>query len=488
MPRSADAVITPNVIFTAARKRLPSPRRPGQYISRPELAEAVNRALDHLYPDTDLESLYVLPRWVGKLERGESRWPVEERRAALREVFGVKTDMELDLYSPRQTNVVSNGSAELEKNREPVDRGRTIGEEVFQAVPDDRGQRFPAEWLSGRWHVAGGGSHLNGEVSSGSPEDLVDVLARIQRITRAVDPLVISGMEDGMSTMLVEYETWDRDRFLTSLIKKRRFVDGLVGESMWPTQRKTLYGIAAKISGLLGYVEVGRENFPLARAYCTESFSLADLAEDSHLRAWARGMQSFCEYYAGDYKSALEIAVDGLTYAGSGPQSVRLTINGVARAMGKLGDCDGVDRTVEHAYRLMSKNSVPDGMPSSVSLGCYSSAQTAGNAVTAYVALGNPNRVQEYANLASPGIQNSASQWSRSLLQIDLATSTLSGKDCDLYHASSSVVEALRLSSGRPIISIYRRAFDFAMTAERRWGKIQAISNLRQELEAWRGG
>jgi hypothetical protein len=106
MPRRSDAVITPNKVLVAARKQLPSPHRPGEYISRPELADAVNRALDQLYPKQARDSLYVDARWVGKLERGESRWPVEERRAALRLVFGVARDVDMALYSPRRTDEV----------------------------------------------------------------------------------------------------------------------------------------------------------------------------------------------------------------------------------------------------------------------------------------------------------------------------------------------------------------------------------------------
>lgn len=86
-----------------ARQDLPSPRRPRQCMSRHELADGVNDALDELYPDEDLNSQYVDFRWVGKLERGEHRWPSEHRRAALRRVFGVSTDNALDLYSPRRT-------------------------------------------------------------------------------------------------------------------------------------------------------------------------------------------------------------------------------------------------------------------------------------------------------------------------------------------------------------------------------------------------
>ncbi|MDG4784981.1 hypothetical protein O7626_03375 [Micromonospora sp. WMMD1102] len=72
-------------------------------MSRPELADAVNAALDLLYPNRDLSTQYVDHRWVGKLERGEHRWPSEERRAALRRVLDAGTDIALGLYSPRRT-------------------------------------------------------------------------------------------------------------------------------------------------------------------------------------------------------------------------------------------------------------------------------------------------------------------------------------------------------------------------------------------------
>lgn len=96
----------------------------------------------------------------------------------------------------------------------------------------------------------------------------------------------------------------------------------------------------------------------------------------------------------------LKFARDGLRRAGSGPQCVRLTIDGMARAMGKLGDTEGVHRAVGNAYELLSQNTVPGSVPSSITFECYSLAQTASNAATAYVSLGLPDRVQEYVAAA----------------------------------------------------------------------------------------
>lgn len=103
MPRHPDTVITPNSLLADARKRLRSPQRPGQHMSRAELADAINTTLNRLHPGRSLSAHYVDHRWVGKLERGEHRWPSHERRAALRQVFGTSTDADLGLYSPRRT-------------------------------------------------------------------------------------------------------------------------------------------------------------------------------------------------------------------------------------------------------------------------------------------------------------------------------------------------------------------------------------------------
>lgn len=103
MARHPDTVITPNTLLSEARERLPSPRRPEQPMSRAELADLINSALSQLYPERDLSAHYVDRRWVGKLERGEHRWPSPERRAALRHVLSAAADGDLGLYIPRRT-------------------------------------------------------------------------------------------------------------------------------------------------------------------------------------------------------------------------------------------------------------------------------------------------------------------------------------------------------------------------------------------------
>ncbi|MFI6161610.1 hypothetical protein ACIA59_16890 [Micromonospora haikouensis] len=63
-------------------------------MSRQEVAEAVNAWIwKHQRRRTCLDS-----RYVGKLERGESRWPRSPIRAGLRGVFGVDNDAAIGLH------------------------------------------------------------------------------------------------------------------------------------------------------------------------------------------------------------------------------------------------------------------------------------------------------------------------------------------------------------------------------------------------------
>ena len=318
-------------------------------------------------------------------------------------------------------------------------------------------------------------------------DDVVDVLSRVQKLGRRVNPEIICHLQADLADMMVQYEKIDHVSLVPTLLKQRVWTESLLEEVGHPRQRQQLYEIAGATSGLLGYAAVGRGRFPLARAYCFESFELGDFAQDSNLQAWARGLQSFCEYYAQRYDDALKFAADGLNYAGSGPQSVRLAVNGVARAMGKLGDADGVRRAVENAYELMSLNDVPSGLPSSISLECYSAAQAASNAATAYLSLGESEKVQEYVSQAMPEIDISESPWSRSLVMIDLSSSLIRSREADLDRATGLIIDALSISDGRPIISVQQRTAEFVRDASDRWGKSTQIDALRDAMLALEG-
>ncbi|MEU8007215.1 helix-turn-helix transcriptional regulator [Catellatospora sp. NPDC049111] len=322
------------------------------------------------------------------------------------------------------------------------------------------------------------------ELPTDTDDDMVDVLARVHRLSRKIDPQIITLVGSDLRQTLAHYDRVDHHRLTATLVKRRTWLVTLIDDCPDPRQREQLFESAALTSGLLGYLAVGRSAFGLARAYCLEAFQLADFVPDPNLLAWTRGMQSFCEYYAGDYPEALRLALDGARHAGQNPQSVRLTINGVARAAGKVGDVEAVRRAVSKAYDLMAQQETPAGIPSSISLGCYSPAQVAGNAATAFVSLGMPNEVQHFVDLAMPDVTKSDSPWTQSLVMLDLATALVRSSQHDLDHASGLALSALSISRGRPIVSVSQRTRDFIHDATVRWGSLAQVNSVREALSA----
>lgn len=146
--------------------------------------------------------------------------------------------------------------------------------------------------------------------------------------------------------------------------------------------------------------------------------------------------------------------------------------------MGKLGDAQGVHRAVDEAYELLSRNNAPGGVPSSITLECYSAARTASNAATAYVSPGIPGKAQHYADLALPEISKSNSPWSRSLVQIDTVFSLVRAKEADLEQATKLVLDALTISADRPIISVQQHTSEFVQAVIDRRGSIPDVNTI----------
>src|SRR5690242_20433958 len=85
----------PNHRLTQARLAVPSRLNPGESLSRDELAEQVNAYIyQRTGKKTAIDGVY-----IGKLERGEIRWP-RDYRMALRTVLGAESDADLGFRRP----------------------------------------------------------------------------------------------------------------------------------------------------------------------------------------------------------------------------------------------------------------------------------------------------------------------------------------------------------------------------------------------------
>lgn len=313
-------------------------------------------------------------------------------------------------------------------------------------------------------------------------EEVSEVLERIRTFTRVGGDELMC-FELGVDDLVSRYESAGPVKLAPLLSGQRRRLETAIDECRDPRQRRRLFRVAGQVSGLLAYMAVNRERYPLARAYCLEAAHLGSFAEDRDLLAWVEGTESFCEYYAGDYSRSFELAREGLTLAGTGPQRVRLLINGEARALGKLGDASGVNAAVEQAYDALDGLPEIPGVSPCVSFGGYSRARLASNAVTAYVDLGLPDHVATHAAEAMDEFDSSDSSWSQSLIRLDLANSIALADGGDPDEASGLVTAALGISAGNPITSVVQRSRSFVRSTTR-WRGIPAVDDAHELVRA----
>jgi transcriptional regulator with XRE-family HTH domain len=317
-------------------------------------------------------------------------------------------------------------------------------------------------------------------------ESPLDIAGRMQRAARVnVDLPTATTLLDAVRVIVDRYEHVGQARLYPEAVRLRRAVDGLLQGHQHPRGRARLYEAAGKASGLLGYMAVNLGRLDLAQAYCAEAFQLADYADDKDLKAWVRGTQSFAAYYAGDYRAARDLARDGLRLAGLGPQAIRLSVNGEARALGQLGDRTGVDAAVEFALSLTAALGAPADMTSCISFGPYGTARVAANAATAYVALGDTARVLEFAQPLDAAVEAADSDWSRSLIRLDIATALATQASPEVDKAASLGLAALVPSARKPITSVRLRARVLAsMLAP--WREQPVVGELVEAVRAWR--
>jgi len=297
-------------------------------------------------------------------------------------------------------------------------------------------------------------------------ETPLDIVERVRWLSssNSTDEL-LTQLDRLVSAVVDEYEASGPSALAPRVLDQRRAVETLLRGHQHPRHRRELLRAAGKLSGLLGYMSVNLGRFPTAAAYCDEAFRLGAYAEDPELQAWSRGTDSLRAYYTGDYKLSAELARDGQRFAAKGAQSIRLAINGEARALARLGDARGTNEAVARAYRESERCPTPDGVSSCISFGPYSLARTASNAATAYVHLGDKRRVQEHVDQALPAFEASTSKWSQSLVRLDLANVLLLDKRPDVERAAALVQEALTISAGKPITSVLHRTREFLRLA-----------------------
>ncbi|MFI6132727.1 helix-turn-helix domain-containing protein [Micromonospora sp. NPDC051141] len=296
-------------------------------------------------------------------------------------------------------------------------------------------------------------------------EDSVDA-RRLALKSSTDDDARLAYVELEVRQAIADNERLTPAALMTRMRPLRRYVDRLMAGRQHPPQRARLYAVAAHLSGLLGALALDLGVFGLAHAYAAEAFDLAEAAQQPEVQAWTRATQSLIAFYTGDYHDALAYAQDGLRRSGTGEHRIRLTINGQARALARLGDRYGVDRAVDRAFTLLSDCPASSEVSASLALGPYCEARTAANAATAYLALGRTAGVTSHLATAIAAFDTAELAGPRALSRLDLATAHLHASDPDPEQAAMLAEEALVLTADQRFESVHQRTRQFLTTAQ----------------------
>ncbi|GAA0546949.1 hypothetical protein GCM10010172_30850 [Paractinoplanes ferrugineus] len=444
----ANPRLTPNKLFKDARVRL--------FGSREALADAAN---------AHLGAAFILnANDIGKIERGVVTCPRPPRRAALRLVLHANSDAELGFSGKQSPTLPADENVPLEDSaaatasagRLPVMRRNAI------SAARDADERIEART---------------------SLESALDPLERLAELTDStVTDQRLENVDRMLRGFIEEYETAGPHDVIPRVRRQLSWTNAALSGYERPRHIESLYRQSARLTGMLAYMAVNLRRFALARAYCVESFGLAEFIGDMDLQAWVRGTESFCAYYEGDFKRAYELAVDGEKYARQGPQSIRLIINGKARALAKLGDTHETRRAIDKAFAIATSHGIKRGMSPCLSFDAYSDARTMANAVTAYSSLGLPVEVNELLVELAPTVDASDSVWSRSLVRLDRAKVLLAAAAPEPEEATILAAQALDISAERPIASVLIRAREILAGAEP-WRDLDTVRQLGETLK-----
>ncbi|MFJ4689490.1 hypothetical protein [Streptomyces sp. NPDC088789] len=319
-------------------------------------------------------------------------------------------------------------------------------------------------------------------------DDPGEVGAQTRLLTGSnADPALLAMVSSSLERVVDRYEALGPRLLAGETRLLRNMLHTLLAGRQPPRARSELFRLAARASGLLGYMAVNASApFVTVDAYCGETEVLAREIGDTEMEMWAAGTRSLGLYYTGRYDEADQAARAGIALAPTSPQAIRLLVNGRARALARTGDRRGAESAIARAMTLSDRQStLPAGMTSCIAFAPYSLARTLANAITARLALGDTPAVLDHAAEIDPLLATSSSHWSRALVGLDVATALLQQHRPDVEQAMTLGRTALTAGATAPIRSVWQRAGELHQHAAR-WHTRPAVRDYADMLRSWR--
>ena len=379
-------------------------------MSRTELADAVNTALAQLYPDRDLTAQCVDHRWVGKLERGEHRWPSDERRAALRLVLGAARDTDLGLYSPRRTSALASADHDREAPDTP-----SLTDETAEPLAQPHG-------------VTSGDVRRRAVVALGVVAALAGAEQRLPDFTngraRKIGVGDVAPLEHSVRHLYsLDYQIGGGSLWQAAAVKVRDGYSMLEQGSYSPPTESRLLKATARLEMCTGWLALDAGEHVVARTRFTEALILARQTQDREVETAA------LTYLAGQANS-LNRPREALRFASSAAQVP--TINQhprlaaipwlrLAVASSLTGDARGSETAITNARRIVDRDSEK---PAAEWCSFLSHTEIDGLHGTCELTLGRPARAEKLLDAAVRGYSDGYAR-NRALYRVRLAHARL---------------------------------------------------------------
>lgn len=128
-----------------------------------------------------------------------------------------------------------------------------------------------------------------------------------------------------------------------------------------PHDLADLYLTLGRLQGVLAYAALDVGDGKAAMTHADAAWVCAQRAGDNELRAWIRGTQSLIARFDGDYRSAMEYVLDGLTYDTRGTGKLRL-LGGYAQCHANLGNSRGANDALNLAMTERDRLATSDSL------------------------------------------------------------------------------------------------------------------------------
>jgi tetratricopeptide (TPR) repeat protein len=262
----------PNDLLRKARENRLSPSGSGRPLSRQELAEAINAYLWRRHR----RRVSLDEKYVGKLERGDHRWPQDGYREAFRAVLQVETDAELGFYIIRGSPINGRASASDVQHPSGAHVATSSTNAFHQPSLDniEELRRGLTDALS------------EGAMARSSLDDWELAVVRYGRATRDRPAGVLLG---DLGAELAE---------LKVALHRHRSASAL----------RSLTRVVAQMSGLMCLTLCKLDDRIAFRRWARTARLAADEAGDPLTNSWVLAQEAYGHYYSAGLSEALDVA------------------------------------------------------------------------------------------------------------------------------------------------------------------------------------